>query len=338
VRRFSIADFRFWIGWTAILLFGIVRGISAWPLPANAQQAPKVARIGVLLPGAPPDALLEALRGGLRELGYTEGQNITFEVRYAEGKLDRLPALAAELVHLRVDIITTISTPAALAAKQSTGTIPIVFTAVGDPVGAGVVESLARPGGNLTGMSLLATELSGKRLELLREAVPNASRVAMLWNSTNPGMFLRAREAEAAAKLLGMTLISLGVHDLDTFDSAFARITRDRPDALLTLVDPFTRLHRKRIVEFAAQHHLPEIYEAREFADAGGLMAYGPSLADQERRAATYIDKILRGAKPSELPAEQPTKIELVINLKTAKALGLTIPQPVLLRADEVVQ
>ncbi len=313
-------------------------GISAWPLAANAQQASKVARIGVLLPGAPPDALLEVLRGGLRELGYKEGQNLSLEVRYAEGKLDRLPALAAELVQLKVDVMTTVSTPAALAAKQAAGTTPIVFTAVGDPVGAGVVASLARPGGTLTGLSLLASELSGKRLELLREATPKVDHVAMLWNSTNPGMILRAREAEAAAKSLRVTLISLGVHDLDTFDSAFARITRDRPDALLTLVDPFTRLHRKRIVEFAAQHRLPTIYEAREFADAGGLIAYGPSLADQQRRAAAYIDKILKGAKPGDLPVEQPTKFELVINLKTAKALGLTIPQSVLIRADEVIQ
>lgn len=321
-----------------LLVAALTLSMLAGPSRSNAQQPPRLGRIGVLMPGAPPDALLEALRGGLRELGYTEGQNLTLEVRYAEGKLDRLPALAGELVQLKVDVMTTVSTPAALAAKQATGTTPIVFTNVGDPVGAGVVASLARPGGNLTGLSLLATELSGKRLELLRQATPKVDHVAMLWNSTNPGMILRAREAEAAAKSLSVTLISLGVYDLDTFDSAFARITRDRPDALLTLVDPFTRLHRKRIVEFAAQQRLPAIYEAREFADAGGLMAYGPSLADQQRRAAVYIDKILRGAKPGDLPVEQPTKFELVINLKTAKALGHTIPQSILLRADEVIQ
>jgi putative ABC transport system substrate-binding protein len=260
------------------------------------------------------------------------------EVRYAEGKNDRLPALANELAQLKVDVLTAASTPAALAAKQATERIPIVFTLVGDPVGAGVVASLARPGGNLTGLSTLAAGLSGKRLELLREAVPKVRTVAMLWNSTNPGMVLRAREAEAAAKPLGVALTSIGVHDLDTFDTAFARITRDRPDALLILVDPFTRLHRKRIVEFAAQHHLPGIYEAREFVDAGGLMAYGPSIPYQERRAAVYIDKLLRGASPNDLPVEQPTEFELVINLKTAKALGLTIPQSVLIQANAVIQ
>ena len=338
MKRFGSSNFGLRIGLTAPLIVMLVCSIPVMPHAAKAQQAPKLAQVGVLLAGAPPDPLLEALRDGLRELGYVEGQNLSLEVRYAEGKNDRLPALAAELVQLRVDVLTTASTPAALAAKQATGTIPIVFTLVGDPVGAGVVASLARPGGNLTGLSLLASELSGKRLELLRETVPKAAHVAMLWNSSNPGMVLRAREAEAAAKSLGVTLTSIGVYDLDTFDAAFARIGQDRPDALLTLVDPFTRLHRKRIVEFAAQRHLPGIYEAREFADAGGLMAYGPSIGDQERRAAAYIDKILRGAKPSDLPVEQPTKIELVINLKTAKALGLTIPQSVLIRADEVIQ
>jgi len=180
--------------------------------------------------------------------------------------------------------------------------------------------------------------LSGKRLELLREAVPRTTSVAMLWNSTNPGMLLRAQEAEVAARQLGITLLSLGVHDLDSFDTAFVTIARDRPNALLTLVDPFTRLHRQRIVEFAAQHRLPAMYEAREFAEAGGLMAYGPSLANSERRAATYIDRILKGSKPSDLPVEQPTKFELVVNLKTAKALGLTIPQSILVRADEVIR
>jgi len=230
------------------------------------------------------------------------------------------------------------STPAALAAKQVTGTIPIVFTNVGDPVGAGVVASLARPGGNLTGMSLLASELSGKRLELLKETVPKTTRVVMLWNSANAGMLLRARETEAAAKVLGVTLRSQGVYDIDTFDSAFTAIARDRPDALLTLVDPFTMSQRRRIVEFAAQHHLPEMYEQREFVEAGGLIAYGPNAADAERRAAVFVDKILKGAKPADLPVEQPTRFELVVNLKTAKALGLTIPQSVLIRADEIIR
>jgi putative ABC transport system substrate-binding protein len=271
-------------------------------------------------------------------LGYIEGQNLSLEIRYADGKTDRLPVLAAELVKLQMDVILTMSTPAALAAKQATGTIPIVFTNVSDPVGAGVVASLARPGGNLTGMSLLASELSGKRLELLKEAVPKTTRVVMLWNSTNTGMVLRARETEAAAKILGVALRSQGVYDIDTFDSAFTAIARDRPDALLTLVDPFTMSQRRRIVEFAAQHHLPEMYEAREFVEAGGLMAYGPNGADAERRAAVFVDKILKGAKPGDLPVEQPMKFELAINLKTAKALGLTIQRSVLDRADEVIR
>jgi putative ABC transport system substrate-binding protein len=295
-------------------------------------------RIGVLRPGAAPDPRVEILRSGLRDLGYIEGQNLSLEIRYADGKTDRLPVLAAEFVQLKMDVILTMSTPAALAAKQVTGTIPIVFTNVGDPVGAGVVASLARPGGNLTGMSLLASELSGKRLELLKETVPKTTRVVMLWNSANTGMLLRARETEAAAKVLGVTLRSQGVYDIDTFDSAFTAIARDRPDALLTLVDPFTMSQRRRIVEFAAQHHLPEMYEQREFVEAGGLMAYGPNAADAERRAAVFVDKILKGAKPADLPVEQPTKFELVINLKTAKALGLTIPQSVLIRADEVIR
>ncbi len=338
MKLFSITDFGFSIGPTAIFIVALALSVVGAPLASEAQQPSKISRIGVLRPGPAHDPLVDALRGGLRDLGYVEGQNLSLEIRFSDGKLDRLPGLAAELVRLRVDVITAFSTPAALAAKQATGTIPIIFTGVGDPVGAGVVASLARPGGNVTGMSVLATELSGKRLELLRAAVPKAARVAMLWNSTNPGMVLRVREAEAAARTLGMTLLSLGVHDLDTFSNAFAAITRDRPDALLTLVDPFTRLHRKRIVEFAAQRHLPEIYEAREFVEAGGLMAYGPNLADIERRSATYVDKILKGAKPADLPVQQPTKFELVINLKTAKALGLKIPQSVLVRADQVIQ
>jgi putative ABC transport system substrate-binding protein len=271
-------------------------------------------------------------------LGYTEGHNLVVDIRFADGKFERLSGLAAELVRLRVDVITAFSTPAALTAKQATATIPIVFTGVGDPVGAGVVASLSRPGGNVTGVSIMATELSGKRLELLRAAVPKATRVAMLWNSTNPGMVLRAREAEVAARTLGMTLLSLGVRDVDTFDSAFAVIARERPDALLTLVDPFTRLHRGRIVEFAAAHRLPAMYEAREFAEGGGLIVYGPNLAVLERRAATYVDRILKGANPADLPVEQPTRFELVVNLKTAKAIGFAIPQSIMIRADEVIR
>jgi len=310
----------------------------AAPLAAEAQPARKVHHVGVLQVGAPPEPLVEAFREGLRDLGYVEGRDIVLEYRWAEGKLDRLPELAAELVGLRVDVITTLSTPAAIAARHATTTIPIVFTGVGDPVGTGVVSSLAHPGGNVTGLSILATELSGKRLEILREMVPKVSRVAMLWNDTNPSMVLRVREAEAAAATLGVTLLSLGVHDLIAFDPAFAAIVNGRAGALLTLVDPFTRQHRQRIVDFAAQRHLPALYEAREFVEAGGLMCYGPSLLVIQRRSAAYVDKILKGAKPADLPVELPTRFELVINLKTAKALGLTIPPSLLGRADEVIE
>jgi putative ABC transport system substrate-binding protein len=266
------------------------------------------------------------MRQRLAQLGYVEGRNIVLEYRWAEGKLDRLAGLATELVSSRVDVITALSTPAALAARSATRTIPIVFTGVGDPVGAGVVPGLAHPGGNATGISLLATELSAKRLELLREIVPGVSRVAMLWNDTNPSMVLRAQEAQDAAPKLGVTVRSIGVHDLIDFEAAFATIDSWQADALLTLVDPFTREHRKRIVEFAAHRHLPAIYEAREFVEAGGLVSYGPSLAANQMRAAEYIDKILKGSKPADLPVEQPTKFELLIDIKTAKALNLTIP------------
>jgi putative tryptophan/tyrosine transport system substrate-binding protein len=299
----------------------------AWPLAARAQRGDsKVWRLGVLQPGAPPEPLVEAMRQRLAQLGYVEGRNIVLEYRWAEGKLDRLAGLATELVSSRVDVITALSTPAALAARSATRTIPIVFTGVGDPVGAGVVPGLAHPGGNATGISLLATELSAKRLELLREIVPGVSRVAMLWNDTNPSMVLRAQEAQDAAPKLGVTVRSIGVHDLIDFEAAFATIDSWQADALLTLVDPFTREHRKRIVEFAAHRHLPAIYEAREFVEAGGLVSYGPSLAANQMRAAEYIDKILKGSKPADLPVEQPTKFELLIDIKTAKALNLTIP------------
>jgi putative tryptophan/tyrosine transport system substrate-binding protein len=241
-------------------------------------------------------------------------------------------------VDLKVDVITTLSTPAAIAARKVTTTIPIVFAGVGDPVGSGVVPSLSHPGGNITGISLLATELSGKRLELLEEIVPNASRVAMLWNDTNPGMVLRAHEAQDAADKLDVTLQSMGVHDLISFDSAFAAIESGQTNAMLTLVDPFTREHRQRIVDFAARRRLPAIYESREFVDAGGLVSYGPSLVVLERRAADYVDMIFRGKNPADLPVEQPTRFEMVIDMKTAKALGLTIPQSVILRADEVIE
>jgi putative tryptophan/tyrosine transport system substrate-binding protein len=317
----------------------LLGGAAAWPLAARAQQpAGRIWRLGILSPAAPPDPLVEAIRQRLRELGYIDGRNIVFEYRWAEGKLDRLTDLARELVGSKVDVITTLSTPAALAARNATTTIPIVFTAVGDPVGSGVVPSLARPGGNATGTSLLATELSAKRLELVREIVPGISRVAMLWNDTNPSMVLRAHETEGAATKLGVIIQSIGVHDLIDFDAAFSTIESSRADALLTLVDPFTLKHRERIVDFAARRHLPAIYEAREFVQSGGLVSYGPSLVAGQRRAAEYVDKIFKGSKPADLPVEQPTKFELIINLKTAKALGLEVPLQFQQLADEVIE
>ena len=317
----------------------VIAGLAAaWPLAVRAQTpAGKIYRVGILQPGKPPEPLVEALRERLKELGYREGHNIAYEYRWAEGKNERLVELAKELVDVKVDVITTLSTPAALAAKNVTKTIPIVFTGVGDPVGAGVVQSLSHPGGNVTGISTLATELSAKRLELLKEIVPNAAPVAMVWNDTNPSMVLSAREAQNAADRLDLNLQSIGVHDLISFDAAFATISSSHFNALLTLVDPFTREHRQRIVDFAAQRRLPAIYESREFADAGGLISYGPSFPALQRRAADYVSMIFKGGKPVDIPIEQPTKFELIINLKTAKELGLTIPPTVLARADELI-
>jgi putative tryptophan/tyrosine transport system substrate-binding protein len=320
-------------------IISLIGGAVVVPRIARAQKPPaKISRLGILQPGAPPDPLVDALQERLKELGYSEGHNIVYEYRWAEGKLERLPELAKELVDLKVDVITTLSTPGAIAAQNATHTIPVVFNGVGDPVGSGVVSNLNRPGGNITGISLLATELSAKRLELLEEIVPGASPVAMFWNDTNPGMVLRAHEAQNAANKMGLNLQSVGVHDLISFDAAFARIETDRFNALLVLVDPFTNQHRQRIVDFAARQRLPAIYESREFVDAGGLISYGPSLPALERRAADYVSMIFKGANPGDLPVEQPTKFEMVIGMKAAKALGLTLPQSVVMRADELIE
>jgi putative tryptophan/tyrosine transport system substrate-binding protein len=311
----------------------------AWPLTALAQKpATKIWRLGILQPGAPPEPLVDTLQERLKELGYSEGHNIAYEYRWAEGNPQRLTELAKELVDLKVDVITAFSTPAAIAAQKATQTIPIVFAGVGDPVGSGVVSSLSRPGGNITGISILATELSGKRLELLEEIVPSASPVAMFWNDSNPGMVLRAHETQNAADKLRLSLQSIGVHDLISFDTAFATINNGRFNALLVLVDPFTREYRQRIVDFAAQRRLPAIYESREFVDAGGLISYGPSLPALERRAADYVSMIFKGSNPADLPVELPTKFEMVIGMKAAKALGLTLPQSVVMRADELIE
>ena len=320
-------------------LITLLGAAAAWPLMAQAQQPlGKMRRLGVLQPGAPPDPLVEAMQGRLRELGYVEGRDISFEFRWAEGKLGRLAQLATELVGLKVDVITALSTPAALAAQKATTTIPIVFSAVGDPVGTGLVSNLARPGANVTGLSVLATELAAKRLEILEEIVPNMSPLAMFWNDTNPSMVLSSNQSQGAADKLGVAIQSIGVHDLVSFESAFAAVESGRVVALLTLIDPFTREHRQQIVDFAAQRHLPAIYDAREFVDSGGLISYGPNLLATQLRVAEYVDKIFKGAKPGDLPVEQPTKFELVINLKAAKALGLTVPPSLLARADEVIE
>jgi len=318
----------------------LVGGVAvAWPLAARAQQPIGRARhLGLLLPGLPEASLGKATLDRLRELGYIEGRNIILETRWADGKVERLNELAAELAGLKLDAIIAFTTPAAIAARKATTTIPVIFLYVGDPVGAGVVPSLARPGGNTTGISLLATELAAKRLEILLEIAPKISRVAMLWNDTNPGMVLRARESQDTAPKLGMTIESVGVHDLINFDSAFARIESSGIDALLTLVDPFTSQHRKLIVDFAARRRLPAIYESKEFVESGGLICYGPNSVAIEHRAAEYVDKIFRGAKPADLPVEQPTKFEMLINMKTVKALSLSVPQSVMLRADRVIE
>jgi len=319
---------------TVGLLVTLALGILSTPLSTEAQQPAKVPRIGVLVPfpaptPAAPSPTLEAFRQGLRELGRVEGQNIAVEYRYAEGKFERLPDLAAELVRLKVDVIVTSSDPAIRAVKQATTTIPIVMAVTGDPVGTGLVASLARPGGNITGLSLLAPELAGKRLELLKETLPRLSRVAVLWNSPSVAMRHTFREAQVAAGVLGLTFLSLEVQgNPEDFERVFSTVPRERPDGLFVTLDPFTRLHRRRIVELAVKHQLPAIYEHREFV----------GVRDLWRRAATYVDKILKGAKPADLPVEQPTRFELVINLKTAKTLGLTIPRSILIRADEVIQ
>ncbi len=327
-------------------LCGIVAfalGILLAPLAADAQQAGKVYRIGMLWTLSPEfplgQALLDEFRHGLREHGYTDGQNIALEHRYARGKMDLYPELVAELVRSRVDVIVVANPVAALAAKQATTTIPIVFAAGGDPVAQGLVASLARPGGNITGLSLFAgLEMLGKSLQLLKESVTKVSRVAVLWNSANTGHGLALKEIEVAARSLGLQLQILEARGPDAFDSAFAAMTREHTGALFVLADPMFLLNRTRLAELAARHRLPAIYGLREHVEAGGLMAYAPSLADLYRRSATYVAKILNGTKPADLPVEQPTKFELVINLKTAKALGLTIPQSVLFRADQVIQ
>jgi putative tryptophan/tyrosine transport system substrate-binding protein len=312
----------------------------AAPLGVGAQQAARIPRIGVLHPGAPATSshFATAFSQGLREHGYLEGQNIVVERRFAEAKAERIPDIAGELVRLKVDVIVTSTDQGIAAVKQETQTIPIVMANSTDPIGTGFVASLARPGGNVTGLSSVSPELSAKRLELLKEAVPRLSRVAIVWNPDVRGAVLEYKETESAARSLHLQLQSVEVNRPDGFDRAFSALTTGRAEALTVASSSLAFRNRILIASLAQENRLPSIYGLREFADAGGLMAYGPNYAELWRRAAAYVSKILKGAKPGELPVEQPTTFELIINLKTAKALGLTIPRSLLRRADQVIE
>ena len=326
----------------ALLIVLLAAAVLVGPLAGGAQQAASFPRIGFLAPGSLSEPrfprYVQAFRQGLRELGYVEDQNIAIEFRWAEGKYDRLPGLAAELVRLKVNVIVAGGAPAVQAAKRATATIPIVMAIVADPVAMGFVASLARPGGNIAGLSLMLPDLAGKQLELLKEVVPKISRVALLWNPANPGNAPQVRHAQDAARALGIQLHPMEARDLSEIDNAFAATTTERAGAVIVIADTVLLEHRTRIADHAVRRRLPTVFAVGEFVEAGGLLAYGPSLSDSFRRAATYVDKILKGASPANLPIEQPTTFELVVNLKAAKALGLTIPQAVLQRADQVIQ
>jgi putative ABC transport system substrate-binding protein len=306
----------------------------------RAQQSSKIRRIGFL---GNSTAALEAnligpFRQGLRDLGYQEGGNVQIEYRWADGNYQRFPKLIAELISSKVDVIVTAGTPASLAVKKATSSIPLVMIAVGEPVATGLVASLARPGGNITGVTSIAPEMEGKRLELLREVVPGISHIAVLWNAASPVQVIQERETRAAAQVLGVKMLSLGVRTREEIEDALAAIDKERPGALLVLADRLFLHHRTRIMDFATQRRLPGVHAYRELVEAGGLMSYGPSYADMHRRAAWYVDKILKGAKPADLPVERPTKFDLVVNVKAAKAIGVTIPASFLLRADQVIE
>ena len=318
--------------------------VAAWPIATHAQQrngpSNTIPRIGYLAPSLSPEAsrLIEAFRQGLHDIGYVDGQNIALELRSAEGKFDRFPALAAELVALKVDVIVAGATPTVLVLKHATATIPIVFPIHTDPVGAGIVASLARPGGNATGLSYFSQDLTGKRLELLKEVVPRMSRIAVLWISPNAAALVQLNAVDAAARALGISVQVVESRGAEGLESAFETATTGSCDALLVIDDPFSFILRKRIVELAAKSQLPAMYGPREFAVDGGLMAYGANIEDMFRRAATYVAKVLQGAKPADLPVQQPTRFNLAINLKTAKALNLTVPPSLLTTADEVIE
>jgi putative tryptophan/tyrosine transport system substrate-binding protein len=317
----------------------LIGGAAAWPLAARAQRGGKIWRVGMLDSTSPTvnAANFDALRRGMREHGYVEGQNLVIEYRSADGRNERYPELAAELVRLKVDVIVTRGTPAVLAVRSATATIPVVMAAIAEPPTA-VIASLAHPGGNVTGLSAFTSELELKRVELIREVVPGVARVAAMYNMDNPVFLTRWQRLEEAAGSVGFQPQLLDVREPRDLERAFDKAMAQRADALIVSNDSLTLANRKRIAELAAMHRLPAIYGSREFVDAGGLIAYAVKLPDQYRRAATYVDKILKGAKPADLPVEQPTKFELVVNLKTAKALGLDVPPTLLATADEVIE
>ena len=325
--------FRQWKRRDFITLLG---GAAAWSLAARAQQPGKRWRIAFITQAE--QDIYEALFERLRELGYVEGQNTIIERRYAEGRTERFDEFAAEMVRLKADLIITITTPAALAAKNATTSIPIVIPTAIDPVGTGLIASLAHPGGNVTGGAILTGEMAAKRLELLKEVVPTVSRTAVLWNRANPANALAWRDTQVAARALGVILQSHEVQGPNDFEVAFAKMAEERPDALFVLDDALTSLYRKEIADFAMQKRLPSVFAAKDRVEAGGLMSYGPRYPEMMRRAASLVDKILKGAQPADLPMEQPTTFELVINLRTAKALGITIPATLLALADEVIE
>jgi len=317
----------------------LLAATAARPFAVSAQQSGKVFRVGVLNAGTGTSKpLADVSREAFEKLGWFEGKNISFVRRYAENHPDRLPELAAELVGLKVDLIMAGGTLAPLAAKRATTTIPIVMTTAGDPVGSGLVSNLARPEANVTGLSFMSPDLDGKRLQLLKEVVPQVARVAVIWDAANPYPARAFKETERAAQILGIEVHSLEVRGPDDFAGAFDAMKRLQPDALFAIGDPLISDSRRQIVDFASNQRLPAMYPLREYVEVGGLMSYGSSISDMVRRAAGYVDKILKGAKPEDLPVEQPTKFELVINLKAAKALGLTIPPLLLARADEVIE
>jgi putative ABC transport system substrate-binding protein len=312
--------------------------LSSLPVYAQQKKTPVIGYLTPVVPQNNTDFRLEAFRQGMRDSGYVEGKDYRLEVRWGEGRLERLPALAAELVRIKVDVLVASSSPSVLAARQATRSIPIVMPVSSDPVGDGLVASLARPGGNITGLSQMGPELGAKRLQLLRDVLPKTSHsLAVVWNPSYKGMAARFNEAKVAGPAIGMDVRSLEVRDSREMEAAFDAVSREPPAGVLFLTDPLTLSMRARIVEFAREKNLPAIYEAREFVEAGGLMSYGPNISGMFRRSAYYVERILKGAKPGDLPIEQPSKIELLVNLSTARALGITIPKSILLNADQVI-